>query len=279
MPDLQARVDHILTRQVFGIGSTLLTSLMARRSLYCSKFADGPNSVTKTFDNPSGNVWFERTEHKWNAQGKCSFCGASRAALDKGEARENHAYAFIHTENIAAHIAAIFGENMQFDVIIGNPPYQLNDGGAGTSAAPIYQKFVEQAKNLEPRYLTMVIPSRWFAGGKGLDEFRETMLGDTRIRTIQDFLSAADVFPGVGLKGGVCYFLWNNHNQGPCTVTTNFQDWPVSTATRPLLERGADVFVRFNEGVSILRKIVGVEGGRGGTIGLPEIRKFENLVS
>lgn len=279
IPDLQERVDHILTRQVFGIGSTQLTSLMARRSLYCSKFANGKHSVTRRFNSEAGNIWFERTEHTWNAQNKCKFCGASMATLDRGSERETHAYAFIHTDNIKARIAELFGADMQFDVIIGNPPYQLDDGGHGTSAAPIYQKFVEQAKNLEPRYLTMVIPSRWFSGGKGLDEFRESMLSDERLRSITDFLSAADVFPGVGLKGGVCYFLWDRHNPGPCTVSTNIKDWPESVAQRKLLEPGADVFIRFNEGVSILRKVMAVETGQSILLNIPEEKKFERLVS
>ena len=168
---------------------------------------------------------------------------------------------------------------MQFDVIIGNPPYQLDDGGYGTSAAPIYQMFVEQAKTLEPRYLSLIIPARWFAGGKGLDEFRESMLTDNRLRSIDDFLSAADVFPGVGLKGGVCYFLWDRDNPGDCRVTTHFKDWPVSIASRQLLEEGADVFIRFNEGVSILKKIVAAEIGKSRSPSLPENKRFDQLVS
>lgn len=278
IPDLQARVDHILANQVFGIGITQLTAMLARRSVYCSKRANGQHSIAKALGTEAGHIWFERTSHNWS-DGKCSYCGASQTALDRGGDLETHAYAFIHTDDIKTRIAELFGENVQFDVIIGNPPYQLNDGGYGVSAAPIYQKFVEQAKALEPRYLTMVIPSRWFTGGKGLDEFREAMLTDDRLRSINDYLTASDVFPGVGLKGGVCYFLWERDNRGSCQVATHFKDWPVSTANRPLLEKGADVFIRFNEGLSILKKVMQVEGSEVGSVNLPEGKRFEELVS
>ena len=278
MPNLDERVNHILTQQVFGIGITKLTSLLARRSVYCSKHANGAHSIAKGFASDMGNIWFERLEHTW-ASGKCTFCSASQAALDRGEAMETHAYAFIHTNNIKTRMTELFGGNMQFDVIIGNPPYQLNDGGYGTSAAPIYQLFVEQAKALEPRYLSMVIPARWFAGGKGLDEFRESMLADNGLRSIDDFLSASDVFPGVGLKGGVCYFLWDRDHPGLCSVSTHFKDWPVSTATRRLMENGVDVFIRFNEGMSILKKVVEVVTGQTNSLALPVGKRFDALVS
>ena len=278
IPDLQERVDHVLTKQVFGIGITRLTSLLARRSLYCSKQANGPHSVTKQFTNEAGNIWFERTEHTW-VNRKCEFCGASQQALDRGEDMETHAYAFIHTKDIKTRMAELFGDDMQFDVIIGNPPYQLNDGGYGTSAAPIYQLFVDQAKQLEPRYLSMIIPARWFAGGKGLDDFRESMLSDDRLRSIDDYLSASDVFPGVGLKGGVCYFLWNRDHRGQCRVSTHFKEWPVSTAIRPLMEKGADVFIRFNDGLSILKKVLAIETQNSGSLELPAGKRFEALVS
>jgi len=278
IPNLEKRVDHILTKQVFGIGITQLTSLLARRSVYCSKHANGPHSIAKGFGTEAGHIWFKRLEHQW-ANGKCAFCGASQETLDRGDDLESHAYAFIHTDDIKARIAELFGDTMQFDVIIGNPPYQLDDGGHGKSAAPIYQLFVEQAKKLEPRYLSFVIPSRWFAGGKGLDEFREAMLADDRLRTIDDYLSAADVFPGVGLKGGVCFFLWEKDKPGRCRVTTHFKDWPISTATRPLLEAGADVFIRFNEGLSILKKVMTVECGNAGSLQLPPSKRFDQLVS
>ena len=278
IPDLRQRVDHILTKQVFGIGITQLTGLLARRSVYCSKHAQGEHSIARSFENDQGNIWFERTEHTW-VDGRCTYCGASKKTLGRGGDLETHAYALIHADDVKARVAELFGGDMQFDVIIGNPPYQLDDGGYGTSAAPIYQLFVKQAKALEPRYLSMVIPARWFAGGKGLDEFRESMLTDDRLRSIDDFLSAADVFPGVGLKGGVCYFLWDRDNPGPCTVSTHFKDWPVSTAIRPLLEEGADVFIRFNEGLSILKKVVAVESGQSASLLLPEDKRFERLVS
>lgn len=278
IPDLQTRVDHILTQQVFGIGITRLTSLLARRSLYCSKHATGEHSVATGFTNDDGNIWFERTEHSWKND-KCEFCGAAQQAFDRGDELETHAYAFIHTNDIKARMGELFGANMQFDVIIGNPPYQLADDGFGTSAAPIYQHFVTQAKALEPRYLSMVIPARWFAGGKGLDEFRESMLTDDRLRSIDDYLSASDVFPGVGLKGGICVFLWNRDNRGPCSVTTHFNDEQPSTVSRELLEGGVDVFIRFNQGLSILKKVVAVETGQTQSLMLPDNQRFDRLVS
>lgn len=277
-PILQERVDHILTRQVFGVGITSLTSMLARRSVYCSKHANGEHSISTGFSHDDGNIWFERTEHTW-VEGRCSYCSASQSALDRGEKLETHAYAFIHTDDIKSWVSEIFGDTMQFDVIIGNPPYQLSDDGFGTSAAPIYHHFVNQAKALEPRYLSMIIPARWFAGGKGLDEFRESMLSDNRLRSIDDYLSASDVFAGVGLKGGVCYFLWERDNPGLCRVNTHFKDWPTSTASRALLETGVDVFIRFNDGLSILKKVVAAETDNSNSLLLPEDKRFERLVS
>ena len=278
IPDLHERVEHILTRQVHGIAITTLTSLLARRSVYCSKDATSKHSIVKSFGDEAGNIWFARVEHTW-VQGKCRFCGASKTTLNREAGLETHAYAFIHPHDIKTRLGERFGADMQFDVIIGNPPYQLDDGGFGTRAAPIYNKFVEQAKKLNPRLLAMVIPARWFAGGKGLDDFREGMLKDDRLRSIDDYLSAADVFPGVGLKGGICYFLWDRDHPGPCLVTTHFKDWPQSTASRPLLEDGADVFIRFNEGLSILKKVVAVETGQNGSLSLPQDKRFDRLVS
>ena len=255
IPDLQARVDHILTRQVFGIGITQLTALLARRSLYCSKFANGPHSVAKAFDSEDGNVWFERTEHSWDKGGKCIYCGASQGTLDRGDEAESHAYAFIHSDNIQGRMAELFGDDMQFDVIIGNPPYQLDDGGHGTSSAPIYHHFVEQALSLQPRFSVFVTPSRWMAGGKGLNDFRKRILTDKRVRAIVDFPKLYEAFPGVKIRGGVSYFLWERDSEGPCSFTTMWDGKPTGPAVERYLDE-YDVLVRRNEAISILQKVL-----------------------
>jgi site-specific DNA-methyltransferase (adenine-specific) len=252
IPDLQARVDHILTQQVFGIGITQLTALLARRSLYCSKHATGPHSVVKGFTSDEGNVWFERTEHSW-VGGRCSYCNASEGTFGRDERMETHAYAFIHTTDIKARLGELFGGNMRFDVIVGNPPYQLASDG-GTRDIPIYQRFVEQAKALEPRYLTMVIPSRWMASGLGLTEFRETMLNDRRIRDLVDYANAAEIFPSVGINGGACYFLWDADHDGPCSLTS-VKGGEVNGPTRRTLDE-FDVLVRDSRSLGILRKVL-----------------------
>jgi len=256
IPDLQERVDHILTKQVFGIAITRLTSLLTRRSLYCSKHADGEHSVASLFQDKNGNVWFERTEHSW-INDRCSFCGAAKSVFARADAAETHAYAFIHSDNVKHRISEMFGKNMQFDVIIGNPPYQLDDGGAG-GAMPIYQRFVQIAKTLEPRYLSMVTPSRWFAGGRGLDKYREEMLADKRLRVLVDYPKADEIFPGVLIGGGVSYFLWDSKYDGLCSVTV-MRNGEESFSLRDLNQH--DVFVRSNEALSILEKVLKKSNG------------------
>lgn len=246
IPNKQKRIDHIFKNQLYGIGITELTSLLSRRSLYCSKTANGKYSVCETFDDKQGNIKFNNIKHIWK-DGKCRFCGAGQEVYERDEELETHAYHFIHIDNPKD----IF--KMKFDVIVGNPPYQLNDGGGtGSSASPIYHHFITQAKKINPRYLTMIIPSRWFAGGKGLDEFRDTMLHDQRISHLIDYPIASDVFPGVKIIGGVCYFLWGRDFQGACSVTTNMNDF-TDTMIRPLDQ--FDTFVRFNKAISIIEKI------------------------
>lgn len=253
IPDLEDRVDHILTRQVYGIGITQLTALLARRSVYCSKDATSEHSIAKTFDRDWGNIWFERTEHTW-AGGKCAYCGASKGEYARSDDLESHAYAFIHTTDIKAQLARMFGADVQFDVIIGNPPYQLDDGGHNNSATPIYQHFVENAFAFAPSFVVMVTPSRWFAGGRGLDRFRDRMLTSRHVRNLVDYPKLYDAFPGVKIRGGISYFLWERDFEGPCTIQTMWDGVPLGEpATREL--DAYDVLVRRNEAVSILEKV------------------------
>jgi len=249
IPDLQQRIDHIMTKQVFGIACTDLTAEMSRRTLYCSKLANGKYSVTEAFRNDAGNVWYQRCEHTWNAQGRCEHCGASKGEYLRTDSRESYAYPFIHKP-----IKEIF--NMQFDVIIGNPPYQMNVGIEKENyAIAIYHKFVQQAKKLNPRFLCMIIPARWYAGGRGLDEFRDEMLHDRCIRVIHDFPESIDCFPGVEIQGGVCYFIWNRDNMGDCTIITHNANISEEPMSRPLLEKDCQTLIRYNQSVVILRKI------------------------
>ena len=253
MPDDQKRIDHILTKQVFGMATGELTWLLARRSVYCTKKANGKYSVASpgTFKTAHGNILYPRKRHTWNKQGRCIYCGANKENYDRDESREAYAYPFIHGSDPTKEF------NMKFDVIVGNPPYQLSDGGHGRSASPIYNKFVEQAKNLQPRYLTMVIPSRWFSGGKGLDEFRTEMLNDRRLRCIVDYENFNEAFPGVDVAGGVLYFLWDRDSEGDCEITNLSGDQSVTT-TRPLNEFGT--FIRSGNAIPIVKKVIEKHG-------------------
>lgn len=246
IPDEQTRREHIFKNMIYGIAITDLTGLMSRRSLYYSKYPDSKYSVVQ-MPNPQGNIVYSNIEHSFQNR-KCIYCGAPQELLDRVETMERHAYQFIHQS-----IDKIF-TNMKFDVIIGNPPYQLNDGGGtGSSAMPIYQKFIETAIELEPKYISMIIPSRWFAGGKGLDEFRSRMLSDKRMKALVDYPNAEDCFPGVSIEGGVCYFLWDSTHKGDCEVISMMDGKEVNRAIRALDDY--DVFVRFNNAIGILNKI------------------------
>ena len=247
IPDRQSRIDHIMHNQVYGIACTELTALLARRSVYCSKTANGRFAVSR-FNNPEGNIQYQAILHSW-VGGKCRFCGASQSVYDRGTDAEQYAYQFIHTDNPSQLTG-----NMTFDVIIGNPPYQLADGGNAASAKPLYHLFVQQAIRLSPRYLSMIIPARWYSGGKGLDEFRDLMLNDTRLSYLVDYFDSNDCFPGIDLSGGVCYFLWDQQHSGDCIVRSIING-KESIIQRPLIEKGNDSFVRFNSSISILEKI------------------------
>ena len=246
IPDLQERIDHIMHHQLYGIAITRLTSLMSRRSLYCSKDASGKYSLSH-FEGPEGNIRFSEIQHMWQ-NGKCRYCGASQEVYDRGDELESHAYEFIHTDNPNE-----LYNDMTFDVIIGNPPYQLSDGGNSRSSIPIYHLFVEKAKMLNPHYLIMITPSRWFTGGRGLNDFRAEMLNDRHIRVLVDYENFKDVFPGVDLAGGASYFLRDRETEGECKVY-NKTNQSSNMTSRYLNE--FDVFVRSNKAMSIIRKVI-----------------------
>lgn len=251
IPDMQERLDHILHYQVYGMAITELTSLVSRRSLYCSKEASSEYSISR-FDEASGNIAFHEIPHTWNeSTGKCIYCGASREVYERGEDKESHAYQFIHTDNPKE----LFN-NMKFDVIIGNPPYQLNDGGGRDSAAiPLYDKFVQKAKQLAPHFLIMIIPARWYTGGRGLDDFRDNMISDTRLKVIHDYPETDDCFPGLNIRGGVCYFLWDSLYHGDCTIINHIKGKMIEMK-RPLKEANIPLLIRYNQSISIMKKVL-----------------------
>lgn len=246
-PNFKKRREHIFRNMIYGCGITELTGIISRRTVYYSRHAAGEHSVIK-FDDDAGNIPFVRAEHDFDSEGRCKVCGAPED-LERGEDRENYAYAFIHDAYPTKEL-----EDMKFDVIVGNPPYQIADGGHNASAMPIYHRFVERALDLAPRYLLMITPSRWFMGGRGLKKYRERMLSDRRIKALVDYPKLYDGFPGVKLRGGVSYFLWDREFRGPCSIQTMWDGEPLGPAMKRNLDE-YDVLVRRNEAVGILEKV------------------------
>ncbi len=253
IPDLEKRIDHIFKNQLFGLAITELTSLLSRRSVYCSKDASGEYSVCN-FAEKDGNIEYKRTYHIW-LKDKCMMCGAAKSEYDRSDELETHAYSFIHTDNLKNSELFKRLKDMKFDVIIGNPPYQLSDGGNESSAKPIYQLFIQQAKKLNPRYITMIIPSRWMQGGKGLDAFRKEMMNDTNISYIFDYEDASKCFPGVHIDSGVCYFLIDKAHKGKLHYTYYNMFGECIEVDRYLKSDLSDVVIRDYREVSIIEKV------------------------
>jgi hypothetical protein len=248
-PNFEKRREHIFHNMIFGCGITELTGIISRRTVYYSRQAAGEHSVIR-MDSDDGNIPFVRAEHDFNG-GRCAICSAPED-LERGSDRENYAYAFIHGAYPTEEM-----EDMTFDVIVGNPPYQLGASGGdspGGFAMPLYQRFVEKAIEMDPRYVLMITPSRWFAGGRNLEAYRDRMLADRHMRRLVDFPNAGECFPGNEIKGGVSYFLWDREHEGPCEVTTIRDGELVGETTSRNLD-AYDVLVRYNQGVTILEKI------------------------
>ncbi len=250
-PDPRERLDHILHKQVFGIAITELTSLVSRRTLYCTPYPSSKFSISP-FRTIDGNIRYKQIPHTFR-KGACIYCGVNENAFPNKEDKENHAYEFIHN----MEPEKVF--KMKFDVIIGNPPYQMEDGGHGKSAIPIYHKFIQKAIEMEPRYVSMIVPSRWMAGGKGLDKFRADMLGDNRISYIHNFEDASECFAGVDIAGGISYFLWDRNKTDPDVKIVTEWKHERTESVRPLLEEGCDVFIRDHHLIPILKKVRAVD--------------------
>lgn len=256
-PDPDRRAEHIMRNMLFGCGITQMHGEMTRRSVYLSRDAAGEFSVVR-FDTADGNLPFVPAEHDYptgkdgRASRACRVCGAP-VALERGASRENYAYAFIHGAYPTKEMA-----EMQFDVIVGNPPYQISMQDAGgkktANILPLYQLFVDRAIELEPKYVAMIVPSRWFAGGKGLDDFRRRMINDRRLSSIVDNPKVFDCFPGVKIRGGVNYFLWDREHDGDCEFSTRIDGVITSTAIRDLRE-GDGVLMRDNRAAELVRKV------------------------
>lgn len=273
IPDLQERIDHIFKKQIFGVAITELTSLISRRSLYCSKYPNSDFSVTK-FNTAEGNIRYKRISHAW-VSGKCKYCGAKQAEYDRGEDLENHAYEFIHTENSEK----IF--NMKFDVIISNPPYHLSfgiEGANSSNARAIYDSFITKAIMLNPKYLVMITPSRWMTKtAQGIsDEWVDSMIDCNHIEVLHDFPNANDCFPGVDIKGGVSYFLWNRDYLGKCRYFYHNHDKAIIQERFDYLNQAhAGIVIREPQSYSIIEKIVQIEG----QYYIEAINNFSGLVS
>ncbi len=149
-------------------------------------------------------------------------------------------------------------ENMKIDAVVGNPPYQVMDGGAQASASPVYNLFVDVSKKTKAQYISMIMPARWYAGGRGLDEFRITMLNDKCIKRLDDFTNPELVFPGTNIRGGICYFLRDinyDNSLGLVRVVTHEREGISSDTMRPMLIDGTETFIRDEQAISILAKV------------------------
>ncbi len=247
IPNFEHRREHIYQNMLFGIAISELTALISRRTLYHCKDATLPSHSIVTFDTPEGNVRFPEAICEWK-NGRCIHCGVNENKDPLPEGREAHVHPFLHMD-----LDEIFEEdNMQVDIIMGNPPYQMQDGGGtGKSACPLYNKFVNKAIETESDLITYVIPARWYAGGRGLDKFRSQMLSDSRISILQDYPRSEDVFPGVDIAGGICSFLRDKDHSGDCLIIPN-GDIQVSNIRR--LD-AHEVFIRDVSDLSILEKV------------------------
>lgn len=277
IPDEETRRKHILQNMIYAIGLTKFTSYVARRTLYYCSDANRKCDGIKAkdghyvngyaigngtwFDDKEGNIKTPRAEHTFDKNDRCIYCRLPKTSkyVDSLQ-REQYAYEFIHhkPDELLAFLQDLFfkgDRNMKFDIIISNPPYQLSDGGAGASARPIYQLFIQNAIALNPEYLSMIVPSRWMIGGKGLDDFRKQMLLDKHLAVLHDYVNAKECFPNNEINGGVCYFVWSKKHNGKCSIYSHLNG-KVNKSERFLAEKDTDIFIRFEQLISIKNKVL-----------------------
>lgn len=178
--------------------------------------------------------------------------------LDINHIEQNYTSYDLIGENkmITDNQLSINGDKLDFNIVVGNPPYQESDGGAGASAKPIYNEFVGISKELAPTNIALIMPTRWYAGGKGLDDFRDQMLSDAQVSQLHDFLKPEVIFPEINLRGGICYLLWDKeHNNNPTQVFTYKNDLKPKIDSRKLRTEDSDIFIRHGIAIEILKKI------------------------
>lgn len=278
IPNKKKRKEHILKEQIYGVAITELTSIISRRTVYCSKDAKNDKYKGFKFDTKDGNIWFEeKINHIWGPKNKstgessCMICGANSKQFNI-EGKEKYAYNFIHCSELQNKDLFKRLKEMKFDVIIGNPPYQLgvgNEGGNSSKAKAIYHKFVSQAIKLNPRYITRIIPSRWMTRSvEGIpDSWIDEMINCNKFKILHDFLDASACFPSNPPRGGVCYFLWEKEYNGICNYYLHTVDNEIIRHDDFLNANGSGIVIRDIKALSILSKINNIE---------KDYTKFEN---
>lgn len=247
IPDKNERRRMILHECLYGMATEEICAQISRRTVYCAEDATNHRCIER-FERREGNIIFQQCKHTYDKIGKCTACGCR-----KNKENDQYAYPFLHMD---PPFRIERNEKMEFDLIIGNPPYQLMDGGHGPSASPLYHKFWQRAVDINPREIVMVIPARWYTGGRGLDDFREAMLRDKHIEELHDFLDSGECFPDNKIAGGVCFIKWKRNHQGDCLITQHHQSREYPEQKRRPLDSGFGIFIRKEMDVNMARKIV-----------------------
>lgn len=265
LSDKKERISHILRNMIYGIAISELTAYVSRRTLYgvmdanVDKELEFLNSklLSKKQDINSDDLHFnDYYDYKiFNTKDRNGYEKEGNIFYPNDETNidnEDTHYPFIN-ETEHKFINLIKEGKVKFNIIIGNPPYQQNDGGNESSAKPIYQHFINNGLNLKPKHICMIIPSRWMLGGKGLDKFRKQMFLDKKIKKIVDFFNEKDCFPGVTVEGGVCYFIRSEDNSDGICEFTNIINGESITIKRKLWNE--TIFLRDNNSFNIIKKI------------------------